>query len=173
MHGSVLMGKTALVTGSSRALGAVIAERLAEASAKVAITYQTSRSAADELASRLRLNTGINHVVVSGNAASHTEVRDLVNAAVTALGGHCDVLVNNVGPFCIDPLVKLSAEDWEYIWHANVSAAFVASKIVAPVMQSQGWVESSTFPLVLLMYGITLYTGSRRLRSTFLRRKWH
>ena len=51
--GGVLAGKSALVTGASRNLGAVIAERLAEEGATVAINYNTSADAARELVGRL------------------------------------------------------------------------------------------------------------------------
>jgi NAD(P)-dependent dehydrogenase (short-subunit alcohol dehydrogenase family) len=135
----MLEGKTALVTGSSRNLGAVIAERLASYGATVAVNYYTSEATARALAERLGEQTGRKHYVLPGDAAKPAEVRSLVEAAVEQLGGRVDVLVNNAGPFSMTPFVELPETDWDRIWDANVKAAYLASGLVAPGMRAAGW----------------------------------
>jgi NAD(P)-dependent dehydrogenase (short-subunit alcohol dehydrogenase family) len=134
-----LAGKTALVTGASRNLGAVVAERLAAQGAAVAVNYRASAEAAEELVERLRQETGRDHVAIQADVTRPGDVRRLTETAAKALGGRVDVLVNNAGPFSMTPYTDLSESDWNHIWDANVKSAYVASQCVAPGMKSAGW----------------------------------
>jgi len=134
-----MRGKRALVTGASRNLGAVIAERLARAGMSVAVNYHTSKSAAEELVARLKAETGGTHIAVGGDMANAREVRAAVRSAVDELGGPIDVLVNNAGPFGIVPFAEMSDEEWDRVWAANVKAVYVAVREVAAGMKAAGW----------------------------------
>jgi NAD(P)-dependent dehydrogenase (short-subunit alcohol dehydrogenase family) len=138
MPDTFLRGKTALVTGASRNLGAVIAERLASHGAAVAVNYNSSERDGRELVERLRAQSGEDHVALPGNMASSQEVSSLVVAALDHLG-RIDVLVNNAGPWAGDPFTELSEEDWDLVWNANVKAAYITSQLVAPSMRKAGW----------------------------------
>jgi NAD(P)-dependent dehydrogenase (short-subunit alcohol dehydrogenase family) len=133
-----MKGKTALVTGGSRNLGAVIAERLAGAGARVAINYYTSRDQAEALAERLRAETGLDHLALPGDVGNSDELRALVDRALAELG-RVDVLVNNAGPFSMTPFAELPEAEWQRIWDTNAKAAYLASQLVAPGMRSAGW----------------------------------
>ncbi len=134
-----LEGRTALVTGSSRNLGAVIADRLAARGATVAVTYRASEAPARDLVARLREATGREHVAVSGDLADGAQVRDLVAAARAGLGGHVDVLVHNAGPFSMTPFTELDEAEWDDVWDVNVKAAQLATQLLAPAMRDAGW----------------------------------
>ena len=73
-----LEGRTALVTGASRNLGAVIAERLAARGAAVAVNYHASAEAAEALVARLRTETGREHVAIGADVTRTGEVRRLI-----------------------------------------------------------------------------------------------
>lgn len=130
-----LAGRTALVTGSSRNLGAVIAERLAAYGATVAITYRDSEGEARALLGRLRAETGREHVMVGGDLA---DPEPLVRAAQAALG-HVDVLVHNAGPFSMTPFTEIEQAEWDTVWDVNVLAAQIATRLLAPHMRTAGW----------------------------------
>jgi NAD(P)-dependent dehydrogenase (short-subunit alcohol dehydrogenase family) len=134
-----LEDKTALVTGSSRNLGAVIAERLAQHGAAVAVNYHASAEAAEGLVQRLQNEAGGKHVAIQADITQSAEIRRLVETAAEALGGRVDVLVNNAGPFSMTPYSELPESDWDHIWDANVKAAYLASQCVASGMMSAGW----------------------------------
>jgi NAD(P)-dependent dehydrogenase (short-subunit alcohol dehydrogenase family) len=134
-----LSGRTALVTGSSRNLGAVIAERLAARGASVAVTYHGSERTARELVERLRASTGGEHLAVGGDLADPAQVRSLVAAAAEGLGGRIDVLVHNAGPFSMTPFTELDEAEWDGVWDVNVKAAQLATRLVAPAMREAGW----------------------------------
>jgi NAD(P)-dependent dehydrogenase (short-subunit alcohol dehydrogenase family) len=149
-----LAGKTALVTGASRNLGPVIAERLARAGATVAVNYHESRAAADELVERLRRADGRGHLAVQGDVSSGAGVTALVEAALEGLGGRVDVLVNNAGPWGAEPYVDLPEETWDLVMDANVKATYLASRLVAPGMRAAGWGRI-----------VNLAAGSQHLRN--------
>lgn len=139
MSGEQLAGRRALITGSSRNLGVELAAALAERGATVAVTYASSRAAAEESIAALRARTGAAHVAVKADASTPDGVRAMVRDAVDALGGPVDVLVNNFGPFALEPLATLPVEEWERIWAGNVTAAYLASQLVTPGMRERGW----------------------------------
>jgi NAD(P)-dependent dehydrogenase (short-subunit alcohol dehydrogenase family) len=130
-----LTGRTALVTGASRNLGATIAETLAAHGATVAVHYRESAGAARALVAGLRERTGREHVAVGGDLADPAPV---VAAAVEALG-RVDVLVHNAGPFSMTPLAALEDAEWDAVWDVNVKAAQVATRLLAPDMRAAGW----------------------------------
>jgi NAD(P)-dependent dehydrogenase (short-subunit alcohol dehydrogenase family) len=130
-----LTGRTALVTGSSRNLGATIAETLAAHGATVAVTYRDSADAAQALVADLRERTGREHVAVGGDLADAAPV---VAAALDALG-RVDVLVHNAGPFSMTPFSELEETEWDRVFDVNVKAAQVAARLLAPRMRAAGW----------------------------------
>jgi 3-oxoacyl-[acyl-carrier protein] reductase len=136
--GQRLDGKTALVTGASRNLGAAIAERLAGWGARVAINYHTSGDEAAALTERLRSETGRDHLALAGDVGRAEELRALVERALAELG-RVDVLVNNAGPFSMTPFAELPEAEWDRVWDTNTKAAYLASQLVAPAMRSAGW----------------------------------
>jgi NAD(P)-dependent dehydrogenase (short-subunit alcohol dehydrogenase family) len=133
-----LSGRRALVTSSSRNLGAQIARTLAEQGAAVAVTYQGSEQMARDLVAELSHRTGTAHVCVQGNLLNAGEVRAAVEAAREGLGG-LDILVNNFGPFSAVPMAELPHENWESVWAGNVTATYLATQVVVPDMRTRGW----------------------------------
>jgi NAD(P)-dependent dehydrogenase (short-subunit alcohol dehydrogenase family) len=133
-----LEGKTALVTGSSRNLGAAIARELGRRGARVAVTYRESEQAARSLVDELGETTGVDHLAVLADVSTEDGVCVLVET-VQEVFGTVDVLVNNAGPFSMEPFVELSVEDWDRIWDTNVKAAYLCVKAFAPGMREAGW----------------------------------
>lgn len=134
-----LHGRKALVTSSSRNLGADIARGLAHRGATVAVTYKQSRSEANELVRELREHTAAPHVAVEADLSTADGVRPMVDAATRNLEGAVDILVNNYGPFSIVPFQFLTEEEFKEVWDSNVTVAYLATQAVAPDMRSRGW----------------------------------
>ena len=129
-----LAGHTALVTASSRNLGASIITALAAAGADVVVTYHRSPDAAEELVATLPAG---NHRFVQGDTSHDEGIRDMVDAAVDAARGPIDIVINNSGPFSMDPFIDLDPAEWDRIWTANVKAAYLTAKMLVPTME--GW----------------------------------
>src|SRR3989475_10826219 len=90
-----LEGKTALVTGGSRGIGAAIAKRLAADGATVAITYVKDASAASSVVQAIELDGG-KALAIQADAADVEAVKAAVEKTVATFG-QLDVLVNNAG----------------------------------------------------------------------------
>ncbi len=135
---SALDGRRALITGSSRNLGAAIAARLAAAGATVVLTGRSSmdeaRARRDELVER----TGREHHVVRLDADEPDDVARAAREVQDLLGG-VDVLVNNAGPFSITPFTELPTDEWRRTLDANLTAAIVLGRELAPGMRARGW----------------------------------
>jgi NAD(P)-dependent dehydrogenase (short-subunit alcohol dehydrogenase family) len=138
MSEEFLKGKTALVTGSSRNLGAAIARELAAEGARLVVTYHESRPAAEALVAELRNVTGVDHLLVGGDVATGAGARALAEEAISK-AGRIDVLVNNTGPFSMDSFATLAEGEWDRILDANLKAAYLCSQVVVPGMRQAGW----------------------------------
>ena len=129
-----LSGSTALVTGASGGLGCAIAQRFAEAGAKVVIHYRTNREQAQAVATRLNAATEVS--LVSADLTNEFEVRRMFDDAALAEG--LDVLVNNAGVYPTAALGDLSAEQWDAVLDANLRAPFLCLRAAAHVMARRG-----------------------------------
>ncbi|TAM68948.1 MAG: SDR family NAD(P)-dependent oxidoreductase [Microbacteriaceae bacterium] len=90
---SSLNGKRALVTGSSRGIGADTVSYLADAGAEVVINYRNKQARADKLADAIRSRGGVAHVV-GADLTDPVSVSTMFDTVAAALGG-LDILVLN------------------------------------------------------------------------------
>ena len=132
----VLAGRVALITGSSRNLGAEVARTMAGAGARVIVNYRTSEEAARELLGSL---PGSGHGAVGADASTPGGVDHLVAESERLTGATIDILVNNAGPFSMTPYSELDAVEFDHIWNTNVRAAYLAVQRVVPGMRASSW----------------------------------
>ena len=132
-----LGGRTAVVTGGSRGIGAAIATTLAAAGASVLITYRQ-----DEAGARAVV-TGVE--AAGGSAVCRqADVRDgqAMTAAIEEVAsrtGRLDILVNNAG-IVRDALVpEMSEEDWQAVLETNLSGVFRCSRAAVRHMLRRKW----------------------------------
>lgn len=128
-----LRGRTALVTGASRGIGRAVARRLAQAGAQVALCAR-SRPELESLAAELGEAASV-HVV---NLTDAAQVAAAMPAALTALGGRVDVLVNNAGIFPLASIEHTTPASFEATVQANLVAPFRVLHAVLPAMRASG-----------------------------------
>lgn len=133
---SSLTGKTALVTGGSRSIGAAIAKRLASDGAAVAITYSASPEKAEAVVTSIRAEGG-RALAIRADAGDPNAVRAAVNQTVAEFGG-IDVLVNNAGIAINAPIDDVKFEDYERMIAVNVTGVFVATQEALRHMKEGG-----------------------------------
>lgn len=131
-----LAGHVALVTGSSRNLGAQIARAMASAGTRVAVNFLSSRQAAEEVVASLE---GSGHAAIGGDVSTPEGVDAVVTETERLMGTGVDILVNNAGPFTMTPFADLHPAEFDRIWNANVKAAYLATRRVAPAMAAGNW----------------------------------
>lgn len=123
-------GKTILVTGSSRGIGAAIATRLAHEGAKVGITYSSNPDSAEKVLAGL---PGQGHLMLNLNIASE----ESVNAAfekIASTWGHLDGLVNNAGITRDTLLLRMKAEDFQAVLDTNLKGTFLCTRAAVKMM---------------------------------------
>jgi len=129
-----LKGKSALVTGSSRGLGAGIAAGLAEAGAQVALHGSES---VPESTQRRIADTGANYIALTGDLSDGAVCARLIDQVLTRFGG-IDILVNNAGIIRRAPAVSHSIEDWQTVLDVNLTSVFRLTQLAGKHMLVQG-----------------------------------
>jgi 3-oxoacyl-[acyl-carrier protein] reductase len=123
---ATLEGKTALVTGGSRGIGAAIARELGRAGATVVVGY---RSGADEAGA---IAEEIGGRAVQADVSDPDDAKRLVDDA-----GDLDVLVNNAGITRDGVLARMTDDDWRSVLETNLSAVFYTCRAVARGMMKR------------------------------------
>jgi NAD(P)-dependent dehydrogenase (short-subunit alcohol dehydrogenase family) len=127
-----LEGRTALVTGASRGIGAAIAAALDRAGARVALTAR-NRPALEAVAGEMRNDP----IVIEADLADPEVPALLVSEAGERLGG-IDVLVNNAAVAARAPTVELDAELVDRLYAVNVRAPLLLIAALVPSMIERG-----------------------------------
>ncbi|RVT82156.1 SDR family oxidoreductase [Rhodobacteraceae bacterium CCMM004] len=129
-----LSGKTAMITGASRGIGAAAARAFAEAGARVALLARSEDQIAD-LAGELGADTAL---AIPCDVATYWQMQAAVAATVEAFGG-LDVLVNNAG--AIEPIARLGEADpegWGQVIDVNLKGVFHGMHAALPTMLEAG-----------------------------------
>jgi len=130
-----LSGKSALVTGASRGIGAAIATELAAAGARVVVNYAGSQDAANHVVSAIH-DAGGTAVAVQADVSDPAACAALVERTVAEFG-RLDILVNNAGITRDGLLVRMSDDDWNDVIATNLSAVFSLSRAAGKIMMKQ------------------------------------
>ena len=128
-----MQGKTIMITGASRGIGAEAARAFAQAGANVALLAR-SDDAIGEIAGEI----GAQAIAIPCDVARYWEVEAAVAATVEAFGG-LDVLVNNAG--LIEPIARMDAADpdeWGKVIDVNLKGVFYGMRAALPVMKAAG-----------------------------------
>jgi 2-dehydro-3-deoxy-D-gluconate 5-dehydrogenase len=129
-----LTGKTALVTGASRGLGAAMATALAEAGADVACHGNTREPG--PVAARVE-QAGRRALALSGDLADRSVPRSLIEQTVLGLG-KLDILINNAGMIPRQPALEYSEENWDKTLAVNLTSVFLLCQYAARHMVEHG-----------------------------------
>ena len=126
------MRRVALVTGSSRGIGAAIAAALSEAGWAVCVNYIERADKAEELAARLRERGG-EVITCQADVADRAAV-DAMVARVEAELGPVSLLVNNAGVARQQQFQDIDPATWQRLFAVNVNGCFHCSQAVLPHM---------------------------------------
>src|ERR1700748_891361 len=129
-----LEGKTALITGGSRGIGAAIAKRLASEGANVAITYANDAASATEVVKAIEINGG-KAIAIKADGGDVAAVKAAVGKTVETFG-QLDVLVNNAGTALPKSFEETPIEEMDHVLNLNVRGVMVATQEALKHMKS-------------------------------------
>jgi len=127
-----LSGKTALVTGGSRGIGAFISRTLGTAGAKVVINYNKSGDRAQKLRDEL-CSEGFESEIFQADVSEPAQVDGLFQF-IRSYSGQLDILVNNAGVIRDTLLLAMSVADWDMVHDVNLRGAFLTTRMGAELM---------------------------------------
>ena len=133
---SKLAGKTAIVTGASKGIGAGIARHLAAAGAKVVVNYASSREGADKVVADITAAGGT-AIAVQGDVSKQADI-DRLFAETKAAYGQLDILINNAGIFDFKPLAEITEEHFHSHFNLNVLGLLLTSQAAAEAFGENG-----------------------------------
>jgi 3-oxoacyl-[acyl-carrier protein] reductase len=125
-----LAGRTAIVTGGGRGIGAAAAQALTQGGARVTVFGRT----AGDLEAVVR--SGAAALAFAGDVAREEDVARLLEAHQRLLGA-CDVLVNNAGILHLALVEDLAPADWRAQIEVNLTGAFLCARAVIPGMKAR------------------------------------
>ena len=125
------------MSGGSRGIGKGIAMGLAQAGARVAISYRSNKAAAQNALREMQA-AGAECFAVEADVTDASKVQFLVDTVVERFG-RLDILVNNVGAFNWKPVIETTHEEWQRVLASNLLSVFYMSKAVLSVMRRQHW----------------------------------
>ncbi|KAA3640873.1 MAG: 3-oxoacyl-[acyl-carrier-protein] reductase [Bacteroidetes bacterium] len=134
---SLLTGKTALVTGGSRGIGAAIVRRFASQGADVAFTYLSSAEKAEAIVEELK-GMGVNAKAYQSDASNYEQAEALAKSVLEDFG-KIDILVNNAGITKDTLMLRMNEEQWDKVIEVNLKSVFNLTKhVIRPMMRTGG-----------------------------------
>jgi len=140
--------KIAIVTGSSRGLGASTAIKCAERGMGVVVTYNNNPAKADDVVAAIAAKGG---TVVAlkldvGDSQSFPAFRDAVTEQLQAVWGRktFDYLVNNAGYGLFNPITTVTEEQFDGLFNVHLKGPFFLTQALLPLMEDGGHVVNLT-----------------------------
>ena len=130
-----LTGKTALVTGAARGIGASCVEALASAGAKVLVT-DIDINLAHAVAENCR-SSGAEAIAIQHNVCDEAQWQMAIKEALRQFGG-LDIVVNNAGIESMSLVEETTLEDWQRVMNVNADGVFLGTKHAIQAMKPGG-----------------------------------
>lgn len=157
-----LAGRRALVTGSSKGIGAALAAGLAEAGAELVLNGRDT-GALQRAREQLTERTGAKVHTAAFDVTDESAVTRAVQEIEDGIGP-LDILVNNTGVQHREPMLEVSAQTFERVLHTNLTSAFLVGRTVAAGMVERGHgkiVNICSVQTWLARPGIAAYAASK------------
>ena len=137
MNDSDLKNKVAIITGSSRGIGASIALKMAELGADIVLNYNSdsSKKYIDDISKKIR-KYGREVIAVQADVSKIEDAKILIDKAIESFN-NIDILVNNAGITSDNLLLRMDENDWDKVMDVNLKGVFNCTKAVIRKMMKQ------------------------------------
>ena len=127
--------RLALVTGSSRGIGAEIAIRLAKDGYDIAVNYNKSEEQARKVIERIK-DIGVKGIMIKADVSNRAQVEEMFDSIRRSIG-NVDILVSNAGISYVSQIQDITQEEWRQIFSTNVEGTFNVIQCALPYMLSE------------------------------------
>ena len=138
MKGTMLQGKTALVTGSTSGIGLGIARKFAEQGANIVFNGFGDMKEIEAVQASVRQEFGVKTAYHNADMSKPAEIEAMMHFAADQFGA-VDVLVNNAGIQYVANIEDFPVEKWDAIIAINLSSAFHTTRLALPEMKARNW----------------------------------
>lgn len=128
-----LVGKTVIVTGSSRGIGEAIAEEFAKQGANIVLNAR--KAIPEEMVAKLE-GYGVKVETILGDVSNFESAKNLIETTKERLGS-VDVLVNNAGMNRDKLIMRMAEEDFDATYDVNLKGSFNTIRHALPIMLKQ------------------------------------
>lgn len=132
-----LKGKVALITGSSRGIGATTAIRMAEEGADIIINYPfpAEKDNAEKVVNQIK-EMGRKVIMIEADVSKFNDAEKMIETALEEFD-RINILVNNAGITRDNLLLRMKEEDWDMVMNINLKGVFNCTKAVLRTMMKQ------------------------------------
>ena len=128
-------GKTALITGAAKRIGAQIARTLHDAGCDIIIHYRSSERAAKDLCKQLNDERPDSANCLQADLADIEKLGNVITQAAK-FWGRLDILVNNASTFYPTPVGSMTLENWDDLFNSNLKAPLFLSQAAIPYLKA-------------------------------------
>lgn len=158
-----LKGKTAVVTGGTKNLGAKTVKELARLGANIVISFHSSSEepTAEKLIDELKSKYGVDAISVQGDLVKEADAKELFRATKEKFGG-VDIAINNAGKVLKKPILEVSTAEYDSMFEINSKASFQFLKYASQYINDNGsivFLVTSLLAAYCDSYGI--YQGAK------------
>jgi 3-oxoacyl-[acyl-carrier protein] reductase len=158
--------RVAIVTGSSRGIGAATAKRLASDGYAVTVNYLSNRALAETVVRDI-VAAGGRANLLQADVADPARVAALFDASEAAFGG-VDVVVNNAGIMNVGPFAQMTDAAFERMMDTNVKGSFNVLREAARRVRDGGRIVSLSSSIILQKPAFTgAYTATKAAQEAF------
>jgi 3-oxoacyl-[acyl-carrier protein] reductase len=167
-----LKGRACLITGASTGIGAAVARAFGAQGVKVAVHFNQSKDAANEVVAAIR-GAGGEAFAIGGDVSRVKLVTEIVDR-VTAQFGRLDILINNAGSLVKRvPIAEVADGEYDAVMDLNVRSVVAACRAAIPHFRKQGRGNIINTTSIAARhgggYGAVLYASAKGFVSTFTR----
>lgn len=128
-----LSNKVALVTGSSRGIGAAIARELASKNCQVVINYLNSEEEAKALQQEIMTKYYVKTLLVKADVSNESDVKGMIDTIISVMG-KLDIVVNNAGIAMDNDWQDKTVQEFKRVIDVNLLGTFLVSKYAGQYM---------------------------------------
>jgi 3-oxoacyl-[acyl-carrier protein] reductase len=132
-----LSTKVAVVTGSSRGIGAAVAKLLALQGARVVVNHRNSAEDAQRVVAQINSSGGV-ATLIQADVGQSDEAQRLIKETIDTYG-QIDILVNNAGTTRDKLIMTMKDEDWDLVLQTNLTSVYYCAKAAVRPMIKKRW----------------------------------